>query len=271
MEALLSELRSAPGCHDRYVRRAPLRALGGLLGGVCGVVVAIVFAVWMQWFWLFFLGPFALMAGIMVLAIRSTATGVLQYDAQRVLALSRALEALGPELAKDAKIDLELDLRGYQGARAKVEARSRFGIPSVVVYEQRWLQASLRLLDGTKVDLVATTVAKRKQRVTPKWFKKKDRVKDVLRVVIRLKDHAPHEDAGARAAARAKSIMGLTLRAARLKPRALELVFVSGMLQRYMRQGTWRVQAGEGLLSAYGLLMGVVIAFTAATPMRPHA
>lgn len=268
VDELVRRLKEAKGRHARADRWRSLATFGRLLLVVACSLGAVGFA--MEYMGLWSLAAMTLLPiPIVVLAIRQTAAGNPDYDGQRALAVGRAFEALAPELAAGSTVDVDVQLRGYPTGRRRVLERTGIGFPKVVLYEQDWLRATLRLLDGSTVTLHASTVAKRKQRVTSKWFKKKDRVKDVLRVSVRPKGAVPGEDAPARAAAGAEAVDGLRLRGAKRRPRALDLVFETGLLSRYTQQGTWRVQSSSALLTGHRLLMAIVVGFSAAKPRAP--
>lgn len=263
-EALAQRLQ---GLRKQHERRARLYTVATILIAVAagfGSLTLMGYAVTEPWAPLAFLSFPVVMVGLLFWRRASAPT---EYDGRRAQALLRMSEEIAPDLGKDGRFEVDLDLRGYARTRKlKVDGVSK---RSAHIFRKDWLQLAFRLRDGTQVQLTGTTMVKRKVKRKRKWTKRRERIQDILRVSTRPKGPGGVPDAApARADGLVKNVDGLWLQAAKRRPRALELVLKTGSATRATRYGTWSVQGAGSLTTGYKLLMAVLVSYWAANPPR---
>lgn len=108
----------------------------------------------------------------------------LDLEDRKLDAARHVLTALGSELTPGAPVHLALDFEGYDRT-APLAGEQALSSGGDKLFEKRWLSLGFTLLDGTRVDVEATTRARRRSRRKTKYTKLKDRVSDDVVLTLR--------------------------------------------------------------------------------------
>ncbi len=138
----------------------------------------------------------ALLAGLVgavVFAVLIYRAGRVVLDERRRKLAAVVVRALACDLPPAGTIDLAVDFNDYQQARFLTDQGQ---VPNYLAtsYRQPWLAVSARLADGTRLELGADLVARRKERAKSKGRKK---IKEDLCEHVRLSLQVPALPAGA--------------------------------------------------------------------------
>lgn len=218
------------------------------------------------WLWVLGLGgffggfimlfPFLLLIPFAFLALKYSRANAHDLDDRRLEVPLQLLRTLVGELSPKANVVLDLDFRGY----TKVKKESADGAS---VYNQEWMRMGLVLSNGGAMQISARTLCKRKSKRKRKYTKHKDKLREELALEIRPPKGTPFNEAQTQRVANAlKSPIAQTeLRRCRVRPRAAEVTFVTGVAV-HVEPGTG-TQNGEALLDAQKVLALTTLGYRA--------
>ncbi|MCA9654632.1 MAG: hypothetical protein H6712_10060 [Myxococcales bacterium] len=189
----------------------------------------------------------ALAAVVVVVAVRMSFASADIED--RKLEMARTLvETFEPELRPGRPIEVEIDFRGYW--------RYQPG--------QAWLSLKMTLANGVVAQVSALDRCKRKSKAKRKYTKIKDKITSSL-VVRFTPPKGQRLEGGLQVRGKRMSVGPLTMRSAKITPRAAVFVFSTGTIVRVRDRSGWREGAYVGhmpkgkhavkaLIAAYHLL-----------------
>lgn len=196
----------------------------------------------------------------------------LDLDDRKLHAARYVIDALREDLSPDRPVRLDLDFEGYdRTAPLAGEEVLQYGPDKVFL--KRWLGLGLTLLDGTRVEVEATTRARRRSRRKSRYTKLTDSVRDDVVVTLRPASGASFDPSAAEATrARFQGRERLSLRGATLSDDRAELRFRLGPGRwRRLRYGWHPDQDIGSLLDGHKLLELVLASYAIARGDRFEA
>ena len=203
-------------------------------------------------------------AGVVPILVVRHILGRADVDDRKLDAPAYVLRWLAGDIKPGSPVALSLDFGSYEKTPVLDKAGGIFSPQkSWVHHKVGWLKLRFVLLDGTRVQVTASTVAKRKTRAKRKYTKIKDRVVDELRIVLTA-PRGQTLDTNAAAELYPKfSRRGRTLRRCQIKPRAALFDFRLGPARRVCVRGNWHATGLESLVSGPTLLHMLITTYRA--------